>query len=244
MTSQTSSRAALLLIPSAALVLAAVIAAFGFLQSKRADRFVTVKGVAEVDVEADLVVWPIAVSVTDDDLGTAQRTLNASLAEVVGFLAEFGVDSTAVSWQGTQVTDRLADRYSRLEPGQLRYIVSATLSVRSEDLESVDAAYEGVGRLIEAGIPLSSPGGYGELRPTYIFTRLNDVKPGMIADATGSAREAAEQFALDSGSDLGGIRRANQGVFEILPRTPGIPESYERFKQVRVVSTIEYYLDG
>lgn len=244
MTTQGPFRPASLLIPSAALVLAAAVAAFGFLQSKRADRFVTVKGVAERDVEADLVVWPVAVSVTADDLGSAQRSLNAALGQVERFLAEFGVDSAAVSRQGTQVTDRLAERYSRLEPGQLRYIVSATLSVRSEDLEAVDAAYEAVGRLIEAGVPLSSPGGYGELRPTYVFTRLNEVKPGMIADATASAREAAEQFALDSGSRLGGIRRANQGVFEILPRTPGIPEAFERSKQVRVVSTIEYYLDG
>ena len=244
MTHTSQPRATILLIPSLALVLAAAIAAFGLLQSRRADRFVTVKGVAEMAVEADLVVWPMAVSVTNDDLGAAQRALDAELQAVVEFLDGFGVGGEAVSRQGTTVTDRVAERYSRIEPGQLRYIVSATLSVRSEDLASVESAYAEVGRLLERGVAVSSPGGYGELRPTYVFTRLNEVKPGMIAEATASARESALQFAQDSESRLGGIRRANQGVFEILSRTPGMPEGFERYKQVRVVSTIEYYLDG
>lgn len=244
MSDSRSNSFTLLLIPSLALVVAALVGAGGLLQSKRADRFVTVKGVAELEVEADLVVWPMAVSAAGNDLGAAQREVEGQLAQVRAFLGEFGLDSSAVVLQGTQVMDRLAQPWSNLEPGQLRYIISATLSVRSGDLDAVDAAYRAVGRLITGGVALSVPGGYGELRPTWIFTGLNQVKPEMIAAATASGREAAEQFALDSGSDLGGIRRANQGVFEILSRTPGVPEPFERYKQVRVVSTIEYYLDG
>jgi hypothetical protein len=66
----------------------------------------------------------------------------------------------------------------------------------------------------------------------------------MIADATARAREAAAQFARDSHSDLAGIRQANQGVFEILPRdqAPGLSEQSQIAKTVRVVSTIDYYL--
>ena len=244
MSESRSSRPFALLLPSLALVLAALIAAGGFLQSRRADRFVTVKGVAELEVEADLVVWPMAVSVTADDLAAAQTSLGRHLDQVRGYLAGFGLDSMAVVLQGTQVTDRIAERFGRLEPGQQRYVLSATLSVRSADLDAVEASYRDVGRLIGGGVPLSVPGGYGELRPTWVFTGLNEVKPAMIADATASAREAAEQFAIDSGSELGRIRRADQGVFQILSRTPGIPESFERFKQVRVVSTIQYFLDG
>ena len=66
----------------------------------------------------------------------------------------------------------------------------------------------------------------------------------MIADATARAREAAEQFARDSHSELGGIRQAYQGVFEILPRdqAPGIAAESQINKTVRVVSTVEYFL--
>lgn len=68
----------------------------------------------------------------------------------------------------------------------------------------------------------------------------------MIAEATARAREAAVEFARDSDSGLGGIRRANQGVFEILPRdpAPGITQENRIEKSVRVVTTVEYYLRG
>lgn len=244
MSTSRTDRPPSLWMPSLALVLAALVGAGGLLQSRRADRYVTVKGVAEREVEADQVIWPMAVSVTANDLGSAQEALAAHLDRVRAHIEGFGVAPSEVTLQGTQVTDRVADRYSRPEPGQLRYILTTTLSVRSGDLDAVEEAYRNVGALIGAGVPLSVPGGYGELRPTWVFTGLNEVKPGMIAAATASAREAAERFAEDSGSELGQIRRADQGVFQILSRTPGTPEAFERYKQVRVVSTVQYYLDG
>ncbi len=231
---------------SLAIVIASIIASVSFVSSRRADRFVTVKGVAERDVEADLALWPLSVARTDNDLGAAQRAVDAALDDVMDFLQGFGIDSTSVSTQGVLVTDRAAERYGRMEPGQMRYIVSETIMIRTEDLDAVVAAAEAVGRLIESGVPVAAPDGYAQTRPTFSFTRLNDVKPEMIAEATAAAREAAERFAEDSRSRVGGIRRANQGIFQILPRddAPGVQEPYERFKRIRVVSTVEYYLDG
>ena len=80
--------------------------------------------------------------------------------------------------------------------------------------------------------------------PTFLFRRLNDLKPAMIAEATANARKGAEQFAKDSHSALGGIRRANQGVFEILPRdqAPGVMEGRQLQKTLRVVATVDYWL--
>ena len=91
----------------------------------------------------------------------------------------------------------------------------------------------------------TADGEYGSSGPTYVFTRLNDLKPPMIAEATANARSAAEQFARDSGSAVSGIRQANQGVFVILPRdqAPGINESSQLQKIVRVVSTVQYLLN-
>jgi len=116
--------------------------------------------------------------------------------------------------------------------------------VRSSDPDRIFAASQAVGDLIDAGVVLSSGEEYGPGGPTFVFTRLNDLKPEMIAEATASARVAAQQFAQDSRSDIAGIRRANQGVFVILPRdeAPGIAEQTQLFKKVRVVSTIDYLL--
>jgi hypothetical protein len=216
----------------------------GLIQSKRADRFVTVKGVAERDVEADLAFWSITLSVPSNGIGAAQDEIDRSVDEVLTFLDEFGLDTEAVTRQGTQVTDRATQYNGRADPGVLRFVVSHTLLVRSSDVGAVHAASQAVGRLIQSGIPLSTTSGYGYSRPTYSFTRLNEIKPEMIAEATANARLAAQQFADDSRSRLDGIRRANQGVFVILARdrAPGVEEAAQRFKTVRVVSTVEYYL--
>jgi hypothetical protein len=84
----------------------------------------------------------------------------------------------------------------------------------------------------------------GPQGPFYLFTRLNDIKPDMIADATKNARAAAEQFAKDSEASLGSIRQASQGLFQILPRdaAPGQMEEKQVMKTVRVVSTVDYLL--
>ena len=101
-----------------------------------------------------------------------------------------------------------------------------------------------MGELVSAGVVLSSGNEYEGSGPTYVFTGLNALKPSMIAEATARAREGAEQFAKDSGSTVGGIRRASQGVFEILPRdqAPGMTEGSQIDKNVRVVTSVEYAL--
>ena len=99
--------------------------------------------------------------------------------------------------------------------------------------------------LLAAGVVLQSGGQYQTIGPSFLFTRLNDLKPDMIAEATARAREAAAKFAQDSGAQVGGIRRANQGVFQILARdrVQTIGEPYQLHKVVRVVSTVEYFLE-
>jgi hypothetical protein len=116
--------------------------------------------------------------------------------------------------------------------------------VRSEEPRVVQTASQDVGTLVEAGVVLVSGQEYGPGGPAYIFRGLNDIKPAMLAEATARAREAAFEFANDSGSELGGIRRANQGVFEILPRdpAPGVMEQNRIEKTIRVVATVEYFL--
>lgn len=215
----------------------------GFQQARLGDRFVTVKGVAEREVTADLALWPIQFSAADDDLAGAQSRIAEGIRRTMAFLAAEGLDTTEAQLQTLRVTDRFANPYQQPGPGG-RFILSQTLTVRSTDPDRVVAASQRVGILVRAGVVLSSGPEYGPAGPSFLFTKLNDIKPDMIADATARAREAAEQFARDARSRLGGIRRANQGVFVILPRDPvaGVPEEGQVFKIVRVVATVDYYL--
>ncbi len=214
----------------------------GFLKGRAADRFVTVKGVSERDVQADIALWPIGFVSTNDDLKEAQGTIKQSHQHVLAFLERHGIDPEAAEVQKLEVTDLLANPY-RSGPTQSRYIITEILMVRTKDTETVVRASQAVGELVDTGVILSSTGGPAG-GPTFLFTALNELKPEMIAEATAEARRAAEQFAKDSGSRIGNIRRANQGVFVILPRdrAPGIAEGSQLQKTVRVVSTIEYYL--
>jgi hypothetical protein len=216
----------------------------GFARGRAQDRFVTVKGVSEREVQADLAIWPLRLVAADNDLAQASRTLRESERQVRAFLAAQGIDSTQVTTQDFQAADAFANQYGGNQITS-RYALRQTLVVRSADPARVLAASERVAELVSAGVVLSSGSEYGgSSGPTFLFTRLNDVKPEMIQEATARAREAAEQFARDSRAALDGIRRANQGVFEILPRdqAPGISQESQVVKTVRVVSTVEYLL--
>jgi hypothetical protein len=217
----------------------------GFARGRSADRYVTVKGVAEREVQADLAIWPLRVVVADDDLGQANAAIQGSVRRVREFLASQGIDSTQTSLQDFAVTDAYANQYGNRDQVTSRYVIRQTLVVRSNRPDQVLAASQRVPELVSAGVVLSTGNEYGGSNgPTFVFTKLNDVKPAMIQEATARARESAEQFARDSKSDIGGIRRANQGVFEILPRdqVAGITEESQVAKTVRVVSTLDYTL--
>lgn len=215
----------------------------GFTEARLGDRFVTVKGVAERDVEADLAVWNLQFTVGGNDLSAVQRNLERNLDLTLEFLESHGIAPELVEVQGLRVTDASANPYQS-GPVENRFSVAQTVVVRSDDPRGVQAASQDIGRLVEAGVVLISGQEWGPGGPTFIFRRLNDVKPEMIAEATARAREAAVEFARDSESALGGIRRANQGVFEILPRdpAPGITQENRIEKTVRIVATVEYFL--
>jgi hypothetical protein len=149
-----------------------------------------------------------------------------------------------VALENFNVSDALANQYSSTRPAN-RYVVHQTVVIRSNDPALILTASQRVGELATAGVTLSSGGENGNgTGPTFVFTGLNTLKPKMIGEATARAREAAEQFARDSRSSIGGIRTANQGVFEILSRNQieGVSESGQIDKTVRVVSTVEYFL--
>ena len=222
-------------------IISAALISDGLTDLKTGDRYVTVKGVAEREVTADLALWPIRFVATGASLSEAQDKARSSRDAIIAFLKLQAIDQDAVELQRLDVTDTRANPY-QANNGEQKFIISQTLMVRSTDIDRIRQAAQGVSELVDSGVVLSSD--YGPSGPTYVFNGLNDIKPEMIAEATASAREAADQFAQDAKAELGGLRRANQGVFQILARdqAPGIMEQQQPVKTVRVVSTVEYYL--
>ena len=227
---------------AAAFVVGAYFIGTGVEHIRSYERFVTVKGLAERHVVADRAVWVIMFTATDDDLETAQRKIESDTAAVRRFVTGHGIPTSEIEVQKLDVIDQLAQPY-HYGPIDSRFIIRQVLLIRTGNVDAVRLATQEIGDLIAAGVVLGGEGGYHG--PSYRFTGLNEIKHEMIAEATAAARRSADQFAADSGSRIGSIRRANQGVFQILPadNAYNIDEASQINKTVRAVVTLEYFLE-
>ena len=205
------------------------------LDFKAQDRTVTVKGLAEREVPADIAIWPISFQDASDDLNALYKSLDQKTGIVREFLKSRGFSADEISIAPPSVNDLQARGYGHQE-SRFRYTATAIVTLYSKQVDKVRAAMSDALELGRLGVAVT--GENYQARPEFLFTQLNAIKPEMIEQATRNAREAGEKFADDSGSELGKIRRAQQGLFTISDRDSTTPY----IKQVRVVSTIEYTL--
>ena len=203
---------------------------------KEMDRTVVVKGLAEKEVAADVVIWPLSFSVADNDLNALYEHIEKNTQTIQTYLKDHELDGADVSLSAPRIVDRLAQAYGGGQQGQFRYTASRTITVYSRDIEKVRKGLNNIVKLGKEGIVLSGDDYRNAVE--YLYTGLNDIKPAMVEEATRNARDVAEKFARDSQSVLGKIRSARQGQFSISDRDKNNPH----IKKVRVVSTIEYYL--
>ncbi|MBL8895128.1 MAG: SIMPL domain-containing protein [Rhizobiales bacterium] len=208
----------------------------------RSPRYVTVKGLSEREVKADLGFWPVRFVVTGPSLEVARAKLETSEAAVKAFLLAKGFADTDMSVQNIQVEDRLAGYNAQGTPEDTRFVLTEDLLVRSIDVDKLADAARSIGDLLKSGVVFSSDA--YNAGPSYVFTKIADLKGDMLAEATKRAREAAEKFAQESGAKVGDIQNANQGVFEIKPAVeiPNDRPEKQIDKTVRVVTTITYFL--
>lgn len=216
---------------------------------RKADRYVIVKGFSEREVKADLAVWPISVKTANNDLTEASKALETAKNKVVQFLTENGFDGNEIIQQDLRVSDRQSNEYGSGTKDMLRYVVETTILVRSNNVDKVNKVSRMTDALVRTGVVL---GAKNEGGPRFMYTQLKSIKPEMMAEATRNAKTAAAQFAKESGSSVGQIRIASQGLFSIADRDEfsggGEGNSYgsgtsDLNKRVRVVVTIEYFLN-
>jgi len=217
------------------LVGAGVFIGQGVINARVGDRQVTVRGVAERNVQADLAVLSLRFTGAGESLPEVQAKIDRDLALVRAFLNRQGYPADAVTIGRLEVTDTKAREYVSPE-GTPHYILAQSVVVRTNDVKRVAQTERALNDLVREGVVLDFTA------PTYVFSKLNEVRPSMIAEATASARTGAEQFAKDSGAPLGPIARATQGSFEILAREDVDAEATSLDKRVRVVTTVSYRL--
>lgn len=201
------------------------------------DRVVSVRGLAEKEVQADRVIWPLAYKTVGDDLGSVYRDISSANKKIQTFLIKNGIKASDITNGAPQVNDLWTNEY-RDNVNRQRYNATSVTIVSSSDVAKVRALMTRTGELLSQGIAIA-PNDYN-YPIQFDFTSLNKIKPQMIEQATKNAREAAEKFAKDSESKLGKIKSAQQGLFSIEDRDSNTPY----IKEVRVVTTVDYYLDN
>ena len=203
---------------------------------KEYERSVTVKGLSERELPADIVIWPIVFTEAGNELGRLYASLEVSTKKIRDFLVAKGIDITEITVSTPSITDKSAQQYVNATKADFRYTAIQTVTLYSSKVDLIRNAMSELAELGKQGIAFT--GGDYQNQNEYIFTGLNKIKPEMIQEATTKAREVALKFAQDSNSKLGKIKQASQGQFEINPRDKNNPH----IKKIRVVSTVEYYL--
>ena len=227
-----------ILLPSIAIV--AGLALLGFFISKgltriaNQEQYVTVKGLAEREVLANKVVWPLPYKCVSNNIQELYNDIEKNKEIILAFLKNGGINEDEIVVSAPKVTDRLAQSYVP-ENMKFRYQAEAVITVISAKVEQAIKLMDKQITLMKQGVIISNEYNY---QTQFEYTALNEVKPAMIEEATRNARTVAQKFAEDSGSGLGGIKQATQGQFTITS-----DETTPQIKNIRVVTTVKYSLD-
>ena len=217
----------------------------GLVDMKRADREVTVRGVAQRDVTANSARWSVRYSHSEYALSDALAAVDRDTAAIRSFLGKQGFKGDMTRPSSANVS--VSDEYLKGEPsGRKIYTVGRTIAFHTTNVAGVQKVQANKDALAQQGLVVDS------VDARYEYTKLDTIKPEMIAEATRDARRAAEKFASDSGSSVGNIRSATQGYFSVSSRDAAASDdeygssgstASSPDQRVRVVTTIDYYLD-
>lgn len=208
----------------------------GLMSFTNNSRVVTVRGLSEREVKANKVTWPLVYKIVGNELDAVYTQMENNNATIVEYLTSNGVDKSEILIEAPSLSDAKASQYSS-DRVAYRYIATVVVTVTSNNVDNVVNLINRQGELLRKGITLAD-GGWN-YQTIFEYTALNEIKPDMIAEATRNARSAAQKFADDSDSRLGKIKTAQQGQFSIEDRDPYTPS----IKNVRVVTTVQYYIE-
>jgi hypothetical protein len=215
----------------------------GLRRSKMAEhRSVTVRGVSERNVTADLATWSVSFSHEGSELAPVQQSVDQQASAIRAFFRRAGFRSDEITDSDVSLSREQARDRDGHPVGPQKLTVSRSIQLRTNDALRARAAYTRQAELLRDNVELSGSS------VSYTFTRLNSLKPQMIAEATRNARDSAEQFARDSGVSVGKMKEASQGYFSVGARDGedcddcGSSGGSTPFQKVRVVTTIDYDL--
>lgn len=227
-----------------ALFLAIGIAAAGYFVShthynaKIALNTAQAKGLAERRVPADRANWTVSYTVTGasrDEIGSLYEQAEKEREQIVAVLKEGGLKDGEISTGviGYSMREYRDDNQVLVDE---KHTLSGSISVETTNVDLIQQLRSDVNQLLAEGINLTNPS------PSYYFTKMNEIKPAMLKEATENAKIAASEFAENAGVQVGRLRSARQGAFEVRDVGSSSGDTRKIEKDVRVVITVDFYL--
>ena len=200
------------------------------------DHQVNVKGLAEKEVKADKVTWPIVSKELGNELPELYANIATKQSKIKAFLKRNGINDKEILVNAPQVTDLNAQDYASSQSNLYRYNVTSVITVTSNQVDRVRSIIARQGELLKEGVAIVD-GGYNN-PVVYEYTAFKKLKPVMMKEAIENAEQTAAQFAENSKSKINKIINADQGQFTIEDRDATTPY----IKKVRVVTSVTYSL--
>jgi hypothetical protein len=231
------------IILSLGLIISVMILSGTLKQIKYSDHFITVKGYAERKIVSDFGSWSCQFSTGDRDLNTAYSKLMANKEKIIKYLVSSGINRNNISESSIITTHSYKLNEKGYATNELdAYKLSQSLFVWSNDVHLIKSISVNSSSLLAEGIELMS------YDPRYLFSKLEGMKKEMLGAATREAKERAEFLAKNTGSKVGGIKSAEQGVFQITPLNSTEVSDYGMYdettieKSIKAVVTVEFLI--
>ncbi|ABO50095.1 protein of unknown function DUF541 [Desulforamulus reducens MI-1] len=226
---------------SLALIICAMVLANPLSDYAASKTSIVVTGAAEKEIVSDLAVWRGSFYQESSNLPEAYSSLKDALKTVKSYLVSRGIPEDKIIVSSISTIPQYIYNQNGNSTGQISsYRLSQTVEIKSNDVQKIASIARESTELIEQGVIFESQ------PPEYFYTKLNDLKVNILAEATKNAKERAEKMASSTGSRIGAIRSARMGVFQITPVNSneitdyGINDTSSIEKKITAVVNVEF----
>ena len=196
-----------------AIVIAAYILGYSFMNRNKADGTISVTGLGETNFTSDLIVWEGSFTEENFSLEQAYNDLEKDKKIITDYLISKGITSEELVFNAVNSRKDIRGKYTSdgkyIGDEFLGYVLTQSIQINSKDVEKVETVSREITELLNKGIQF-----YSQV-PRYYYTKLADLKIEMISKATADARTRAEMIAGNSGGRLGKLISAKMGIFQI-----------------------------
>lgn len=206
-----------------------------------ASQTVTVKGYAERKIVSDFAVWRGSFGVADVNLVSAYSKIEDDLKKVLAYLENNGIKKESVAISSVNLITQYKVTAEGAQTNQIEgYNLSQTVTVRSENIDQLDRLSRESTELIKNNI------GFTSQAPEYYYTKIDDLKIEMLGEAAADAKARALKLAQSTGSQVGALRSAQQGVFQITPENSTSVSDYGEYdvssirKSIKAIVTMQF----